>query len=598
MSRRHGAAGWLTCGVALVLVVALAGCGVADSGGPTVDGTPHGVLGSEHGEPERLPPLRPEDASDSKQTVEMYFQAASSEWGSLGEYVKPFLSEPARRELRGVSRIRVVRLTKVSDPEIVKERLHRVRVKGQIVGELTSNGILLPAHGSYQYTFQLHYTRIGGGTEAWLIDNPPPGFVLSTAGIEQRFDALPVYYSNPGLTASLVPDIRYLPRSVERGKQRNLLVDWLLQSASPWLGPVAARTFPEGTQRRGNVYVVHGRDVVVNLSSEAEPYDRKDLLLAQLLWTLRPRISGGLQLRIEGRPISVNGRTTQPRDTYLGFDAVQSLPSQSLAYYVADGKVQPLPSSGVPKRLPPVLRGANGDQNRSVRSAALSRSGDIAALVRSVGGRMSLWVGRAGASSGEAAYRQVSGLPSKQMGRPVWVGSSSRELLLVVAAGRVYEVDLGDLRARKVHLAGESGTVTALTVAPDGFRAALVVDHRVYVAAVPQKPELSVTAPWLVTDRISAVDVAWGREGQLVVAGTGPSESGLWQVSLDGLQLTSMPTPVAGVPEHVAGYPRLETRGRVLVEEHGRVYEIYSTTAAAPGDVQSPPEGGMPFFAT
>ena len=597
MSRRQGMVRAATGAVALLVATALAGCGVQDSGGPVVDGTPHAMVGGESNLQE-LPPLRPEDASDSKQAVELYFQAASTDWSRLGESVKAFLSRSALRELRGSSSIQVVRLTAISDPEIVKERLHRVRVTGEVVAELTANGILLPARGTFQHTFQLRYTAVRKGTDAWLIDNPPPGYVLSTAGIEQRFDPLPVYYANPGRTASLVPDIRYVPRSVEWGKQRNLLVDWLLQAPSPWLSPAAASTFPDGTQRRGNVYLTHGRDVVVNLSSEVEPYDRKDLLLAQLLWTLRPRISGGLELRIEGRPISVNGRTVQSRETYLGFNAVRSLPSRSLAYYVANGKVEPLPSAGVPNRLPAVLRGANAGQNRSVRSAALSRSGDAAALVRSVGGVQSLWVGRARSASGEAEYRQVSGLPTQQIGRPIWVGTSSRELLLVVAAGRVYEVDLDDLRARRVTVSGEPGTVSALSVAPDGFRVALVIDRRVYVAALPQRALLSIAAPWLVTGRISAADVAWSGEGQLVVAGSGPSESGLWQVSLDGLQLIPMPTPVAGVPEHVAGYPRIDIRGRVLVEQQGRVYEIYSTTAAAPGDAQSPPEGGTPFFAT
>ncbi len=589
--------------MAVLLAAVLAGCGVPDSGAPMVDGTPRPMIGDPHNE-EKLRPPKPEDASDSHQAVQLYFQAASSEWSALFHQVGPFLSADARQTLKPLRGIQVVRVSDWGEPQVRSETVHRIRVRGEVIGELTEDGVLEPARRSFSHTFQLRYTPVGD-TFAWLIDNPPLRYVLSVEAMTERFEAVSVYFSNQWSFASLVPDLRYVPRSVDWRKQRSLLVDWLLRGPSSRFASVAARGFPEGTKRLGNVYVDDGH-LVVNLSSEADASDRKDLLLAQLTWTLRSRMTASVrsvQLRIDNRPVRDRGHVVHQLEAFRGLNAVDALPDESLAYYITeDDEVGTLPARRRPAGLPAVLTASkmgDTDYNSAVESAALSRAGDLAALVRRTGEEQGLWIGRLRSSQAEATYRRVTGLPKDDLGSPRWVGGSAKEALLIVADGQLYEIDMDNLRARTVSMPDRFGDLETISVAPDGYRAALVADGKLYVAGLPQHRDgLALRDPHEVSPRIrDAVDVAWSREDRMVVAGTGPGRGGLWEVGVDGLiDDVSLPTPGYNVPDDVAAYPKLSGRGRVLIQQSGRVYEIYSNTFGDPGDAATAPVGANPMF--
>ncbi|HEX6076304.1 MAG TPA: LpqB family beta-propeller domain-containing protein [Micromonosporaceae bacterium] len=580
---------------ALVMATALAGCGVPDSGLPVSDGTAPGILVPD-ASPEPLP--RPEDAENSKDAVELYFEAASSEWAILDQQVRPFLSKEARPPQGDA--IHVVADLQVSPPLNDQPDLHPISVTGRVIGELTENGVLLPASRRFSYIFKIERNRAKDNQRSdsltWLVTNPPPYYVLSDQALRERYQFLSLYFGNRRSTASLIPDLRYIPEAVTWQKQWSLLVDWLLQGPSPWLEPVAVVGFASGTKRRGNVYL-DGRRVVVNLNSDAEKTPRMYLALAQLVWTLDQRMEPGLrlQLQIDDRPVPDGLRTTHSRRDFGGFNAVPAQTTDASAYHITDeGQVASL----VAGELPAVLTGQYQRYNTSVISAALSQNGDLAALVRDppkdLGGQK-LWVGRL-----STRYQEVTDLPAGPIGRPVWVADIGGPLgsLLVTATGRLYQVDVGKLDVLPVRLTSQVREVTAVSVAPDGHRAALISGGMLYVAGLVQREGVTaIESPRLVTDRFrGAADVAWRGEHTLVVTARDPSRGGLWEVGIDGLRVARL-LPERGIPDQIAAYPTLQGSGRVLLARDGAVYEFFSSEQAYPDGREAPPRGSSPFFA-
>jgi hypothetical protein len=577
--------------------MALAGCGVPDSGAPVVDRAAPGVLGAGQKPPSPLP--SPMDKASSDDTVDLYFHAASSEWEKIPERVQLFLAEEV--DAPTSSTILVVRDLRYEGPEVDPERPdeERVNVSGWAVGKLTQNGTLLPASGRFSHTFHMYLQKRPDWPNpdqlTWLVRNPPQHYVLSEDALNERYDKVSLYFSNHRATASLIPDLRYVPRVQAIRKSRNLLVDWLLAGPSSWLSAVAVSGFSNGTKRQVNV-VVDGDRVVVNLTSEVGEVTKTQL--AQLVWTLlnapweepeRRR----LEVRVAGQPASYDGRMAHSLQDFEGLNAVPQDTDSAMAYYVSGGKVTPLAQSHTPE----ALAGSNDeDYNEDVVSAALSRAGDLAALVREKDGRWSLWLGRRTGLSRTTRYQEVSGLPPGPIGPPEWaagIGGAPGSFLVAVA-GVLYQVEPGK-RAEPVK--GRVRDVSAVSVAPDGFRIALISGGRLYVGSLVQGDDSArVAEPRRVADRPGKVaDVAWRNEHLLVVVARGLPDTPLWDVNVNGLHATPLTLPGRSLGQ-VAAYPTLGG-GQRLVTENGRIYEVYSETLANPSESNTTLMGGSPFFA-
>jgi hypothetical protein len=225
--------------------------------------------------------------------------------------------------------------------------------------------------------------------------------------------------------------------------------------------------------------------------------------------------------------------------------------------------------------------------NSLVESAALSRSKASAALVRTTtptsGG---LWLGRYNDALGATQYTGPV-LPARTISRPVWL-DRPRPRVLVAVDGELWDVpESAPSRASDVTPSGV-GAITALAVAPDGRRVALVAGGRVFVAVLNFAPEgdsLSVGATREVytTGLVGAVAVAWTTEDSLVVAGTVSSGgSGLLEVSIDGALSEILRTDGLGasVITQVVAVPRDPTTGSfgpIMIEAAGRAYRRHST---------------------
>ncbi|HEX2418898.1 MAG TPA: LpqB family beta-propeller domain-containing protein, partial [Micromonosporaceae bacterium] len=581
--RTHGAG----IAVTLTLTALLAGCGVPDSGVPVVDEPARPVKVTEPAELRALP--IPEDAKNSVDAVKLYFAAAAVEWSRLKQQTDLFLSEKGRAEpgsLQPGQTIPVIRLTLPNSPEVIKEgtrqEVQRVRATGRVIGRLTESGVLLPASGKFSHTFELQLGQVSDGANgepekgkrrlAWLIDNPPPDYLLSLDALTERYDALPLYFSNQSATATLIPEQRYVRKAMGHSSQRSLLVDWLLQGPSESLSPAAVRGFPDGTERRGPVYEDNQGVLVVKLNTRAADTNRSDLMLAQLVWTLSSRMgrSQRLTLRIDDQPVVRDGRSAHSRYDFEAFNAMPEFDDGTAAYFINKKREVDSVSEDL---LPDVVSQSNDDgetHNTDVVSAALSGDRTLAVLVRRPGARWSLEIGRRSALRASASrYAEVTGLPSGPIGRPAWASGVGAEGSVLFMVGRaLYLVDLKGARAQKVETSSIRD-VDAVAVAPDGFRVALVSQGRLYVTVLAEQGEVvELGKPRPVTDQVRDVtDVAWRSEHSLVVLGRGPQGT-VSKVDIDGRRVEALPEPGGGAPDQVAAYPTRDGNGQVLVA-HG-----------------------------
>jgi len=581
--------------VALSLVLSLAGCGVPDSGPPVVHGPADDVLDVGNGD--GVPPPRPEPATKADAAVQRYFEAASSDWENLPEQVRRFLTrDTAVPTSQTILVVRDLRFGEPQVPNPENENVQRVKVSGRVTGELTRTGAMKPASGAFSHVFDVVKEKLKDENalrppkEIWRVKNPPPQYVLSEDAVKEWYESVSLYFSNRRSTTTLIPELRYVPHVVWADGPRNLLVDWLLAGPSPWFAPVAVGGFPNGTRRLGHVVLDEGR-VVVDLRGVNEQLT--EIQFAQLAWTLRPLIlPRRLQVRIEGRPVSYDGRQSHSPDDFGRLNGVPQGTDGAIGYYLRGGEVFRLAQEGTPQAHVGSDDDNEDDSDPPVVSAAMSRAADLAAVVREQNGRWSLWVGRRSGPSRTIRYHEVSGLPPGAIGAPEWaagIGSAPGSFLVTVA-GAVYQVEPGK-RALKV-VTRSVGEVDKLSVAPDGFRVAVISRGRLYLGGLVQdgdKVTLQELRP--VTDQFRhAVDVAWRTEHELVVV-----DRGLWQVKVDGLEADKLP-PRGKSPAQVAGYPIVGGKGRVLVAVDGHLYEVHSKEWSAPANYPAPPAGGSPFF--
>lgn len=583
----------------VVVALLVAGCGVPSSGPPVTVETPPppGVAEDQPNDPTLEAPAPP-PGDTPQQTVALYFHAAAADEPRNAEaQVRSFLTPDARAQWRrSDAPIPVVRITfgqvtgNPANPQ--------VPVHGEIVGELSaSTGAVEPRHEKFEWTASLVSVRTDAG-QIWQISNPREGMWLSTDAMDDRFYLWPVYFARERQT--LVPDLRYVPGTLTKDKSRTLLVTWLLAGPSVWLRGRAQSEIPAGTALRGLV-VVEGGKVIVDLTAAADGVDRVgfDVLSAQLAWTLRPVMTGTLEVRVEGRT-----RTTQARDAYDNLNATLNLTGQRPERcIVANSKAQPLvPATNGGPDTPPALRVLNAPENSNVVFAGVADGDAASALVRRdevVRGRTrttSLWLGQ---SSGREPprYGVVQNLSNQKfLSRPSWSGSA-----WYVAGDRgLYQVSRQNATARQVSIP-DNRQVTAVAVAPDGARIAVVIGRQAYVGPLSAGPSPAIGPLRRVGRAVGSVtDVAWSGEDRVVVAGhnnrADDSEGVLWEVSIDDVLARQLAVgKVRNVPTYIAvrpatGWFQSSSPASVLYGVNGAVYEAFSSRVDHVG------AGHAPFY--
>lgn len=587
------------------LLLTLAGCGVAGETRITRD---HDAArrGLESGDRDLAVPRTREQSTSPEQAVANYLRAVAGDREHAVDRVRDFLLPEARGTFNPPAEVVVVRQLNDLVPSLRGGNSYEVPVRLQPVGVLTEQGAIRPLASDQRAVIE--YTFVVSPGEAvqqpgYYLSKPYERLLLSTSALAPvtsgpadqdtnvLYRAHVLYFWDTQLR-TLVPDLRYLPRSTPAAQRPTEVVRRLLTGPSDWLGSTVQPP-PPGADMRGSVVVKGGR-MVVDLNAKATPPGgiSPEKLLAQLRWSLWDWHQGSITLQIEGQEKASDGSPS----AYISDNPAFELTSDPDMFCIADGVVLAECVDPARSGAPVILR---SPFNRDVRSAAISRRGNswYAALVQAVGTRRALVVGHAGPGDTDPAYVQ-SGLTARAMSRPVWLGRGETRIAgLVAADGQLYVFDASGRTT--VLPTGVTGIQT-VAVAPDARRIAFIANNEVYVASLsPQRDRFAVGVPQRLPTTVSGLTgVGFSRPDRLVVAGT----RFLAELSVDGAIEDRFhdlgDVKVTGISVHPDNPENGPTRGEILVEIGDTARQVYASRTLqiiwqGPAPT-SPPPGGKP----
>ena len=551
----------LFCTVAVVATMLAGGCGIPAESDVTVlgDGPPSGVSVDDDGSP----PVQyaRQDTSDLEEFADNYLEAAAGDPETALNRVKAFQAPQFAARFPTGNDIKVIRET---ERPLYSPGDSEITLIVQVVGILRANGVLQPADttsSTDQYTL-----RIGeiAGEDGLFVLDAPQAMLMTDQTLNLFYQRRTIYWWNNENTA-LVPDLRYMPRSVPTVQQPTTILGWLTGPPAPWLGD-AVNSLPTGTQAADNVPAITNDTLEIRLNDKAVPQGADpqalDRLRRQLQWSMQP-VPRTISIAIgRNEPVPVtDGEFFESNRAYR-------LDDDPERFAILGGGIRRLKGSPRADEDVPVIKPA---ANRDIASAAISASPTRAyiAVVTGPAGQRRLRV--ADAPLGEQAdITEVVGL-SGRLGTPVWAqlptgGESTRTVGLITMNGHVYAFGGAGSRAQRVEWQGDPGPVTALSVAPDGHRVAVVSGGRLYRAALNTSGDgITLGLPEQVLPPTLKVvtAVAWSSEDYLVVAGARrDNRYAVLDVTVDGALSTVRLDDIGAEPvTFLSAYPSNPVNG-------------------------------------
>jgi hypothetical protein len=307
----------------------------------------------------------------------------------------------------------------------------------------------------------------------WRISDLPRTLLLSAVDFAADYQPRNLYFLNPA-GKSLVADPVYVPLDTARADPNDVLeglVSDLIVPPADWLSNGATMTaFPAGTKLLG--VTLAGGTATVNLGGRAVTATEgvRQQITAQLLWTLS---GSGVQPAVTAVELQVNGKVwVPPNGTNVPVQQMSSYSGYAPPDGAGSGDFYYLDSHGdVLRRSGP---NANGAVKVFTATAKSPRFSDIAA---SPDGKY-----LAGTSGGWAYMWAIGGRPRRRVqGTFTALSWDSSDQLWMAGPGGVEMTGWSSSTATPVSvLSGVGGQldpapVTALRVAPDGVRVALVL---------------------------------------------------------------------------------------------------------------------------
>jgi hypothetical protein len=592
--------------VALAAALLLGGCGIPDNT-PVLPIGPGPSTGTSSGDDVTPALPRREDTEKPSQLVLNYLKAAAGDPDDALGRVKAFLSPAAAAVFKPQKpEVRVIHL--VEQP-LNNPGSDEVSFKAWEVGTLGDNRILDPSTDATVFEYKFLINAIAGHTGLY-VTKAPPMLLLSDDALGGYYDLRTIYFWNTEHTA-LVPDVRYMPKSVPPEQQPTEVLNWLIAGPSTWLAE-AVESLPEGTTSIGNVPAVSNDKLQINLSDKAVPPGDKgaalDRLRRQLMWSLRPNLPRYLELKIGHQ---VAGDWDRDQRDYLTSNASYRLGDDPERFVVYDGRIHRLSRSAHATEPVPVLL---PDANRKILAAALSGSDTrtyAAVVVDDGGGKQSLRV--AGVRTGEqAALKKVA--ISGSLGHPVWavtpVEAQGGAIGLITAGGRLYSFGSGGGAAREIDWSGGgSPAISVVAVSPDAHRIALVAGGKLYLTVLVTGGDgLQLAPPQQVrTPMRTLTAVDWSSEGWLVLGGTRADTNrvAIMDMTIDGAMVSAR-LPDLGTEQvsYLTAYPAKPVDGRQISDSiayvaGGGAYDALAdatkiTVANLADPVTNPPPRAVP----
>jgi hypothetical protein len=555
-----------------------AACGVPTGGGPVVDG-PGPIYDPIAGT--QVPQPDPSQATTPVRLVELFLAAVS---GPLD--TSDLINAARKRALEFLTPSARVAWQPSTDVTVVRVGPLASSISGSstvVSGTLQSVGTFRPQTGwveaasgnpAAEVKFVVSQAPDGNGLRISDLPALPNGLPLSTTALDNTYFTPQLLYFWDSAKKWLIPDLRYVPKTgLADAARLAAIVKWLLLGPSDLIGSLTAQSlFPGSTDLDVPNVEIKGDTVAVNFSPafQGVPRGEIDKVLAQVRWSLQPLhqlTAGPVELRVSGRRQDTSDsdlyKRTNPAD-----DVTRDADPQ--AFCVVGGVVQPLDGP-----LPAVL--AKPEYNKTVRSAALSRNADAAALV-TTGNK--LLVGRI--DKGTVTYQTIN-LTGGDWKRPVWLPLTKR--LLVAVDGAL--VAVSGSGAVSAPLLTE---VSAFAISPDGYRLAVI--RRGTLVVYPLRddgdPLTFGTSQQRTLDAglLDLTVVAWSRLDRLVVAGRSGAQYRLAEVTVDGAISTVWENTNFGNPiVSVSAYAKLPSQPpgpwAVLVQtQDDTSYRVFASSSS------------------
>jgi spore germination protein GerM len=332
----------------------------------------------------------------------------------------------------------------------------------------------------------------------WRITNPPRKLLLSNAEFHRVYQPRDLYYFATG-SDTLVPDPVFVPLQATATDLATGLVTALRQQPADWLAIATETRFPARTKLAAPVRI-EGTAAIVNLGGAVATADTGtlDAMAAQLVWTLTSPSYGpsgltSVRFEVNGQPAGVNASGVEVRSTYR--TNVPATSSAAALYFVGrSGGVQMLPVTGTAK--PAAVPGEAGTGEVAMNPIAIAPSLLPKQPPRYIAGvspsRRTVYIGAMTKGAVLRSWRPggaVSSLSWDPEGE-LWVATSNG--LWVAGPGSQAPVAVDFTLA-------PGDRVTALRVAPDGVRLAMIVQSgktsQVMVGAIARtngKPSIGV----------------------------------------------------------------------------------------------------------
>lgn len=474
-------------GALLVAALAATGCVSMPTGGP-VQATPvsQGTEAQNQSNVQVQP--QPPGANWTPQQIVEGFLTASASYGSYQQIADAYLTPQERRSWNpswsavvyktGPSPSAPAPLSAGKDPTV------SVSITGTIQANLKQTGtysVQSSTQGSSSGAptpFTL--AKLGG---QWRISFAPEELLLTSNAFANDYQLRDLYFFDPQ-TRFLVPDPVYVPVRAKTGDLLDGLVNELIAPPGDWLSGGATLTaFPKGTKVAA--VTLDGVTPVVNLTGTAIGKAGDDVMArvsAQLFWTLSNAQSCSTSQQVQSVEVIVNGKPwIPPNGQGSPVQHGSSLnpacgTSQSLYYLASDGYLTSRSGTGS-KRVAKIGTGYS--------QIAVSTDGKYLAALHGT----TLYTGFVG---GPLTKRGTGFMAmSWDVNDDLWASASQGNQVEMFRSTRNATQPL----TQAVQVSDIGGPVTALAVAPDGVRVAMVIDGQVNFGAIamPQSPSQGLT---------------------------------------------------------------------------------------------------------
>lgn len=436
-----------------------------------------------------------------------------------------------------------------------------VQIAAQELGVVNGSGQYIPVQHGQQTLRQVFSLQQVG--HQWRIAALPYGGIgqqssrelLLTKDLFQiAYQPRDLYYLAYPTGKVLVPDPVFEP--TDAADPNTELVHALLGSPHGWLAGAASSAAPPGTWQRHPVMVPAGtRTAIVDLGMPPREVSSQTLnsLAAELVWTLTSAAYGSqpiqsVRLVVNGHPWSPLGHSDAVLNrTEYPQPALDLRGSQSLYYLTSHGAARMINKPGGPSL--PVPGAASTGQVALTSLAVSADQRHLAGIATpSAGGPATLYTSGLpgpGNARSEASGALVARLTGSRLTAVAWDASDNLWFAGTLHGQTgLWVLPTGADTPTPVTIPAGTGRITALRVAPDGVRVAMIagsgLNAHLMLAAIIRTSKgflLSPTGP-IGADLHAPSALSWYDADHLLVVNQSPAGSQLEEVPVNGDQST------------------------------------------------------------